>query len=389
MVIQRVIAMSKETLVQSGNAGAPPSEAEYNAVYAAVTATERGRWFLMEFANRSRKADTELILAAIARIDAAVRTGTAPQAAVDTVTVPAAAVPDEAVVAPAAAAPVRGSGGERDEEIAEDSRAHAALLAASLAASPSPPPAAADQEIGRNIGEQASGEQAVGEADIGRDGPALSDKDYSDAVAAIAASLTTRLEKSSQDFAREWDSVEEAAAGEPEQAAETPGAVIDAEIAKVAAVATPHMRVPQDNSQRWHIEGPDFVFGRAGTDEGIAGIEPQRETAQLQSQLLGAEIMGTDLFDAEVTPAEAPAGEREKPLQLDAVAVALPEPAVAEQIAPVPVTPAALEVAPLTEMARPQLRIAREAAPSQRPLRYGSLTVSDALSEDEVIALFG
>jgi hypothetical protein len=26
---------------------------------------------------------------------------------------------------------------------------------------------------------------------------------------------------------------------------------------------------------------------------------------------------------------------------------------------------------------------------NQRPLRYGSLTVSDALSEDEVIALFG
>jgi hypothetical protein len=36
------------------------------------------------------------------------------------------------------------------------------------------------------------------------------------------------------------------------------------------------------------------------------------------------------------------------------------------------------------------LRIAREAMPvNQRPPRFGSLTVTDALSEDEVIALFG
>jgi hypothetical protein len=392
MEIQQVIAMSKETLAQFGKAGAPPSEAEYNAVYAAVTATERGRWFLAEFANRSRKADTDLILAAIARIDAAIRTGAAPQAAVQAavsavspMVLPAvlpSVLPDEAIVAAAAAAPVRGSGGERDEEIAEESRANVAA--------PSPPPAETDQAIGQNVGEQVSGEQAIAE-----DAVTLSDKDYSDAVAAIAASLTTRLGKSAQDFTGEKDLVEAVAAGEPEQPAELPSAVADIEIAKVAAEAIPRPRVPQDNSQRWHIEGPDFVFGQAGADEGIAGIEPQRESAQLQSQLLGAEIMETDFIEAEAgaqatpEPAEAPAARREEPLQLDALAEAAPEPVVAEQIAPTPVMPPALEIVPLTEMARPQLRIAHEAAPSQRPLRYGSLTVSDALSEDEVIALFG
>jgi len=54
----------------------------------------------------------------------------------------------------------------------------------------------------------------------------------------------------------------------------------------------------------------------------------------------------------------------------------------------------ALEIVPLTDVSRPQLRIAhegiRETAPVvTRPPRYGSLTVNDALSEDEVIALFG
>jgi hypothetical protein len=81
MVIQQVIAMSKETFAQSGKTGAPPAEAEYDAVYAAVTATERGRWFLAEFASRTRKADTDVILAAIARVEGAIRAGAMPTAA--------------------------------------------------------------------------------------------------------------------------------------------------------------------------------------------------------------------------------------------------------------------------------------------------------------------
>jgi hypothetical protein len=56
----------------------PSHDAEYDAVYAAVTETERGRWFLTEYAKRSRRADTDLVAAAIARIEAAV-CGDAPQ----------------------------------------------------------------------------------------------------------------------------------------------------------------------------------------------------------------------------------------------------------------------------------------------------------------------
>ena len=81
VVIQQVIVMSSQTLAQSDKAAAPPNEAEYNAVYAAVTATERGRWFLAEYANRNRSADTELVMAAVARIEAAINAGAVPQSA--------------------------------------------------------------------------------------------------------------------------------------------------------------------------------------------------------------------------------------------------------------------------------------------------------------------
>jgi hypothetical protein len=53
-------------------ASAPPSpgEADYEAICAAVLATERGRWFLAEYARRNRQADTTEVLAAIERIAA-------------------------------------------------------------------------------------------------------------------------------------------------------------------------------------------------------------------------------------------------------------------------------------------------------------------------------
>jgi chemotaxis regulatin CheY-phosphate phosphatase CheZ len=44
-------------------------EAEFKAIELAVRETERGRWFLSEFARRNRHADTEMLLSAIARIE--------------------------------------------------------------------------------------------------------------------------------------------------------------------------------------------------------------------------------------------------------------------------------------------------------------------------------
>jgi hypothetical protein len=49
-----------------------PADADYDAICAAVTATARGRWFLDEYAKRNRNTDTLQVLAAIARMEAAV-----------------------------------------------------------------------------------------------------------------------------------------------------------------------------------------------------------------------------------------------------------------------------------------------------------------------------
>ncbi len=52
----------------------PPATADtdYDAICSAVTATARGRWFLDEYAKRNRHSDTTQVLAAIARMEAAV-----------------------------------------------------------------------------------------------------------------------------------------------------------------------------------------------------------------------------------------------------------------------------------------------------------------------------
>ena len=48
------------------------SETDYDVIEAAVMETERGRWFLREYARRNRNADTEVLLGAIERLEQAV-----------------------------------------------------------------------------------------------------------------------------------------------------------------------------------------------------------------------------------------------------------------------------------------------------------------------------
>ncbi|MCC5977011.1 MAG: hypothetical protein JJU21_03015 [Salinarimonas sp.] len=45
------------------------SEADYEAIEGAVMETERGRWFLKEYARRNRAADTQMLLGAIERLE--------------------------------------------------------------------------------------------------------------------------------------------------------------------------------------------------------------------------------------------------------------------------------------------------------------------------------
>lgn len=51
----------------------PPPAGDFDAIHSAVMETARGRWFLQEYARRHRNADTALVLAAIERIEAALR----------------------------------------------------------------------------------------------------------------------------------------------------------------------------------------------------------------------------------------------------------------------------------------------------------------------------
>jgi len=57
-----------------------PADADYDALCEALMASARGRWFLEEYAKRNRNADTGLVLDAIARVEAVVRSEQAHQA---------------------------------------------------------------------------------------------------------------------------------------------------------------------------------------------------------------------------------------------------------------------------------------------------------------------
>jgi hypothetical protein len=72
--------MADGSLAISTMPPALPADADYDALCEALMASSRGRWFLEEYAKRNRNADTGLVLDAIARVEAVVRTEQAHQA---------------------------------------------------------------------------------------------------------------------------------------------------------------------------------------------------------------------------------------------------------------------------------------------------------------------
>ncbi len=69
--------MPEKPFALTQNTPAPPQAEDYDAIHTAVMETSRGNWFLTEFARRNRNADTALLLAAIKRIESAMRIQTA------------------------------------------------------------------------------------------------------------------------------------------------------------------------------------------------------------------------------------------------------------------------------------------------------------------------
>src|SRR5258708_35107126 len=51
----------------------PPAEDDYDAICTTMMESARGRWFLDEYARRNRSADTAVVLAAIERVEGAIR----------------------------------------------------------------------------------------------------------------------------------------------------------------------------------------------------------------------------------------------------------------------------------------------------------------------------
>jgi hypothetical protein len=69
--------MPEKPFALTQNTPAQPQAEDYDAIHSAVMETSRGNWFLTEFARRNRNADTALVLAAIKRIESAMRNQTA------------------------------------------------------------------------------------------------------------------------------------------------------------------------------------------------------------------------------------------------------------------------------------------------------------------------
>ena len=65
--------MTDQPSARSLLAPALPAQDEYDAICAVLMHTDRGRWFLQEYARRNRSAETQVLLAAIRRIEDVVR----------------------------------------------------------------------------------------------------------------------------------------------------------------------------------------------------------------------------------------------------------------------------------------------------------------------------
>jgi hypothetical protein len=66
--------MPEEPFALSTISPLPAEESDYDAIFATVMESARGRWFLQEYARRNRNADTRLVLAAIERLEHLIRT---------------------------------------------------------------------------------------------------------------------------------------------------------------------------------------------------------------------------------------------------------------------------------------------------------------------------
>jgi hypothetical protein len=323
--------MSGESLARSHIWAGPLNEAEYDDVCAAIMATERGRWFLTEYASRNR--NTHAVLGALARVEAALRNSQTAQA-------PAQAV-DIAAVA------------ERIQDIAFTLRERSADAALCDALDAAVREIAGGCRNGSKLpvvntvepATAATGQQIEDDATFARNGlftmGAQETSKFTEAVATLADASHSPAE-------------------EPVTSAEPKSDHSDAVLAALddANDRETASTNGSDESPRWRIEAPDFAFHRVAPEE----PEPQPADASAENGYTHALLPHAQLLPG---PQDDPADLFESPAGAPAMAAA---PVTA---APAAITPAAIAPA----LMRP--------APQPDPLAG-----LRALSEEEVIALF-
>jgi len=332
--------MSNDPLVQSSIVADLSQDAEYDAVYAAVTATERGRWFLTEYANRNRHADTDMVVGAIARMEAAIRgdpVGTKPPGGLD---LSAAA---ERIADIAFALRERSA----DADLCDALDAAVRELCNARAS-----PASVHEADG---GRDRPDEKDFGTAAVGFEIP--NDKKVAAAAATLAASLSP-LSKEQQTISDAQNEPVVAVVASPQD---------DARASAAAAPGT------ADQSPRSYIAPPDFVVQPANraADDGNRD-DGNRDDGSPNDRKVSSSGQSGEAHPPLREPQLA-AGPRDDPAELFE---ATPEDLAGGSPQPVP------EAAP----AATQLRVATGSAVKPMPDPLAALRV---LSDEELIALFG
>jgi hypothetical protein len=346
--------MNQEPLALAAFTSAARHEAaEYDAVYTAVTATERGRWFLSEYANRNRAADTDLVVASLERIEAAIG-GIAARSEIPSHTVANgrhnADAKDALPIAKIIGAAERIADlSFRLREISGD-----ALLCDDIEG--------AAREIYElcGLGLPDVGEPDFGPSDFGAPDLAASAAEQvpgDEARPAIAAPerqipLATIMASEASD----------AVGPAMEEGADLPSPVAS------SAGDTP----------RWHIEGPDFLFQPAAKEPDQESIEPAPRLEQ-QDDLLPQTLFQDELKDD-------PAGLFDDAGPSVAASTTDAPQASAEAVAEIPVQNESAAESPQAGLRVLTSTLVR---PLTRPVSNDPRGTIRDLSEEELIALFG
>jgi hypothetical protein len=357
--------MANDALAQSGIDLGLPQETDYDAGYAAVTATERDRSFSTELANRNRHPDTDALMAAIARIEAALGSDAPAKQSTRLPDISAAA---ERLADIAFGLRERGADGTLCDAL--DAAVREICTACGSAAK--------THETGNGVTLIGRSEVAAPVADNVIDANALSaepldmalqdGEKFAAAAAALAASLAALGEEAQT-------------ASEPEGTSSTTAADPPHNL---QAVPAPQPAAAATQRPRWHIEGPDFVFHQSqrGASDGAAGFAGQ--SSQPRAPLPGPQLLPSPQEDPAELFEPSPKRVAVLPASTPATSVAKPAPTpLASAVSAAAQAVRATSNPPTRSPTGPTVR------PMPRPAPVSPLAALRALTEEELIALFG